>query len=130
MSELKLCQGTNCHTYHTKDRIRGSQGDKHYETRRRSQFYYGNGNFCSWNCLKDWNELNGNRAIDHFGRLHEAKRTDCANAWYKDYKVSYDNNGRSREFIHYFINDLIGKKIPITEEQFNDDNYKLPLNTS
>ena len=130
MSELKLCQGNKCHTYHTKDRIRGSQGDKHYETRRRSNFYYGKDNFCSLNCQNDWFELNGNRAIDHFGRLHEAKRQDCANAWYKDYKVSYDNNGRSREFIHYFINDLIGKKIPITEEQYDDVNYKLPLNTS
>ena len=130
MSELKLCQGTNCHTYHTKDRIRGSQGDKHYETRRRSNFYYGNDNFCSLSCQNDWFELHGNRAIDHFGRLREPKRQDCANAWYKDYKVNYDSDGRSRQFIHYFINDLIGKKIPITEEQYDDVNYKLPLNTS
>jgi len=130
MSELKLCQGTNCHTYHTKDRIRGSQGDKHYETRRRSNFYYGNDNFCSLNCQNDWFNKFGDMAINHFGRLREPKRQDCANAWYKDYKVSYDSDGRSRQFIHYFINDLIGKKIPITEQQYNDDSYKLPLNTS
>ena len=128
MSNLKLCQGTNCHTYHTKDRIRGSQGDKHYETRRRSNFYYGNNNFCSLNCQNDWFELNGNRAIDHFGRLKEPKRQDCSNAWYKDYKVNYDSNGRSNHYQHYFINDLIGKKIPITEQQYNDDNYT--INTS
>ena len=130
MSELKLCQGTNCHTYHTKDRIRGSQGDKHYQTRRRSQFYYGNGNFCSWQCLNDWNFKFKELALSHFGRLREPKRQDCANAWYKDYKVNYGSDGRSRQFIHYFINDLIGKKIPITEQQYNDDSYKLPLNTS
>ena len=33
MSEMKYCQGPKCHTYHTKDRIRGHKGDKHYETR-------------------------------------------------------------------------------------------------
>ena len=130
MSNLKLCQGTKCHTYHTKDRIRGSQGDKHYETRRRSNFYYGKDNFCSLNCQNDWFDKFGNMAINHFGRLHEAKRNDCADSWYKDYKVNYGSDGRSRQFIHYFINDLIGKKIPITEEQYDDVNYKLPLNTS
>ena len=130
MSNLKLCQGTKCHTYHTKDRIRGSQGDKHYETRRRSQFYYGNNNFCSLNCQNDWFELNGDRAIDHFGRLKEAKRNDCNDAWYKDYKVSYDSDGRSRQFIHYFKNDLLGQKILITEQQYQDQNFIKPNSIS
>ena len=130
MSELKLCQGNKCHTYHTKDRIRGSQGDKHYETRRRSNFYYGGGNFCSLNCQNDWFNKFGDMAINHFGRLHEAKRSDCDNAWYKDYTRSYDRNGMSSRFQHYLVNDLMGKKIPITEQQYNDDNYQLPLNTS
>jgi hypothetical protein len=130
MSNLKLCQGTKCHTYHTKDRIRGSQGDKHYETRRRSQFYYGQDNFCSLGCYNDWFNTFGNRAIDYFGRLHEAKRQDCANAWYKDYKYNMNSQGYSGTYQHYFVNDLIGKKIPITEQQYNDDNYQLPLNTS
>jgi hypothetical protein len=128
MSNLKLCQGTNCHTYHTKDRIRGSQGDKHYETRRRSNFYYGKDNFCSLNCQNDWFNKFGDMAINHFGRLHEAKRNDCADSWYKNYDYDY-RNGESH-YQHYFINDLIGKKIPITEQQYNDDSYKLPSNTS
>ena len=130
MSDLKLCQGVKCHTYHTKDRIRGSQGDKHYETRRRSQFYYGNNSFCSLNCQNDWFELNGDRAIDHFGRLREAKRNDCADAWYKDYTYNYDHTNNRSNNTHYIVNDLIGKKVPITEQQYNDDSYKLPLNTS
>ena len=126
MSDLKLCQGNKCHTYHTKDRIRGSQGDKHYQTRRRSNFYYGNDNFCSLNCQNDWFELNGDRAIDHFGRLREAKRDDRANGWYKNYDYDY-RNGESH-YQHFIVNDLIGKKIPITEQQYNDQNYT--INTS
>ena len=31
---MKYCQGPSCHEYKTKDRIRGSKGDKHYETRK------------------------------------------------------------------------------------------------
>ena len=51
---MKYCQGPLCHTYTTKDRIRGSKGDKHYETRKRSSFYYGKGNFCDQRCMYDW----------------------------------------------------------------------------
>ena len=99
MSNLKLCQGTKCHTYHTKDRIRGSKGDKHYETRRRSSFYYGNDNFCSLNCQNDWFRTFGDRAVDHFGRLREPKRVDCDNAWYKDYNYRGYRNEPNVHFI-------------------------------
>ena len=125
MSNLKLCQGTKCHTYHTKDRIRGSKGDKHYETRRRSSFYYGNDNFCSLNCQNDWFATNGDRAIDHFGRVREPKRVDCDNAWYKDY--DWRGNGSD---IHYFKNDLLGQKILITEQQYRDQNLTTPNSIS
>ena len=122
MSNLKLCQGTNCHTYHTKDRIRGSQGDKHYETRRRSNFYYGKNNFCSLNCQNDWFDKFGDMAINHFGRLREPKRQDCANAWYKDYTYRYGDEPN----VHYFKNDLLGKKILITEQQYEDNTLIKP----
>ena len=123
MSNLKLCQGTKCHTYHTKDRIRGSKGDKHYETRRRSSFYYGNNNFCSLNCQNDWFATNGDRAIDHFGRLREPKRLDCANAWYKDMiYLSY----RDLPNEYYFKNDLLGQRISISREQYQDQNFIKP----
>ena len=114
MSNLKLCQGTKCHTYNTKDRIRGSKGDKHYETRRRSSFYYAD-NFCSLNCCNDWLNTFVERAIDHFGRLREPKRVGCDNAWYKDYR--WERNGNHS---HYIFNDLLGQRISITEQQYDN----------
>ena len=120
MSELKLCQGNKCHQYNTKDRIRGSQGNKHYETRRRSSFYYGDSNFCSLNCQNDWFYEYGNKAIDHFRRITEAKKVECDSAWYKE--RDWRNGG------FYYVNDLLGKKIPITNEQYSDENYT--INTS
>ena len=125
MSNLKLCQGTKCHTYNTKDRIRGSKGDKHYETRRRSSFYYGNDNFCSLNCQNDWFRTFGDRAVDHFGRLREPRRVDCDNAWYKSY--DWQSNGRS---IHFFVNDLLGQKIRITKQDYDNPNLTTPNSKS
>jgi len=120
MSQMKYCQGPLCHTHKTKDRIRGSKGDKHYETRKRSHLYY-NGNFCSLMCQDDWFRAFGTLAIDHFGRVHEPKRLDCDNAWYK----TYDWRGNGRD-IHYIANDLLGERRPITEQQYNDESFVSP----
>ena len=123
MSEMKYCQGTKCHEYHTKDRIRGSKGDKHYETRKRSSFYYLGGNACSMMCERDWYNKFGDMAINHFGRIHEPKRTTADSAWYKDYKWRGVGDSGSR---HYFVNDLLGQRITITEQQYQDDNFTSP----
>ena len=122
---MKYCQGPSCHEHKTKDRIRGSKGNKHYETRRRTYLNYGD-NFCSLGCQDDWFKEYGTRAIDHFGRTTEAKRTECDGAWYKDYKYNYNSNGQSHHD-HYIANDLLGERRPITEQQYNNctnDNIK------
>jgi len=36
---LKYCQSHKCHTYDTKDRKRGSKGNRKNQTRRRSGFW-------------------------------------------------------------------------------------------
>ena len=118
---MKYCQGPKCHTYRTKDRIRGPKGDKHYETRKRSEFYYLNGNACSMICQNDWFNKFGNMALDHFGRIHEPKRTDASGAWYKTY--SWRGGGND---IHYFVNDLLGQRISITQQQYQDQNLTEP----
>jgi len=123
---MKYCQGTKCHEYRTKDRIRGMKGNKSYQTRRRSSFYYGHNNFCSLNCQNDWFRTFGDRAITHFGRLTEPKKVLCDQAWYKDYTYHYDHTNNRSNNTHYFKNDLLGQRIAITETQYNDDNIKQP----
>ena len=123
---MKLCQGPMCHQYKTKDRIRGSKGDKHYETRKRSSFYYGKSNFCSLNCQNDWFNKFGDMAINHFGRIHEPKRTGCDSAWYKDYTYNYDHTNNRSNNTHYFVNDLLGERRPITQQQYDDTNLRTP----
>ena len=122
---MKYCQGPKCHEYKTKDRIRGSKGDKHYETRKRSSFYYMNGNACSMICQDDWFKKFGEHALDHFGRLREPKRQDASGAWYKDY--TWRSGGQHD---HYFINDLLGERRPISQAQYDDKNLTTPTNTN
>ena len=123
---MKYCQGTKCHQYRTKDRIRGTKGNKSYQTRRRTDMYYSN-NFCSLNCQSDWLNKNIEQALDHFGRTTEPKKVMCDQAWYKDYTWRGVGDGGSR---HFLVNDLLGQRIPITEQQFDNKNIITPNNLS
>jgi len=113
---MKYCQGTKCHEYRTKDRIRGTKGNKSYQTRRRSEFYYGKNNFCCQTCLYDWINEHIEHALDHFGRITQPKKSLCDQAWYKDYKWISGGNHQ-----HYIKNDLLGKRIPISEQQYDNN---------
>ena len=118
----KYCQGPKCHTYQTVDRKRGMKGSKYFQTRTVGRYGYGDGSFCTQSCWADWWTKHGTRAVDHFGRLHEPIRLTEESAWHK----YYDWNTEA----HYFRNGLTLVRIPITKEQYRDDNYQLPLNTS
>jgi len=121
MSELKYCQGPDCHTYNTQDRIKGQKGNKTYQTRRRSSFYYGNGNFCDMRCQNDWFSKYGTQAVNHFGRLTEAKHLTEENAWVKDW--NYPDHGNDRNY--YYLNKITQEQRPLTQEQYDDNNYTL-----
>jgi len=120
---LKLCQGTSCHQYCTQDRLKGNKDNKTFQTRRRSSFYYGQGNFCSLNCQNDWFSDFGNKAIDHFGRLTEPKHLTEDNAWVKDY--DWRGGSDNRTDIYYYVNKITKEQRPLTEEQYRDNNYTL-----
>ena len=115
---MKYCQGPKCHEHKTKDRIRGPKGDKHYETRKKTYYH---DEFCDQRCMYDWMRMHGTRAVDHFGRIHEPKRTDASGAWYKYRDWRGDSNNT-----YYFANDLLGERRPITDEQYQDENYTTP----
>ena len=116
---LKYCQSHKCHTYDTKDRKRGSKGNKVNQTRRRSEFYYGGGNFCSLNCYDDWARDFMNRAIDQVsGRIVEPKTLTEENAWRKTRDYSYDNGNYTQ--LYFWYNMVSGRQIPISLEEYRN----------
>ena len=119
---MKYCQGPNCHTYETKDRLRGPKGAKTYQTRRRSQFYYLGHNACSMQCERDWFDKFGDQAVNHYGRIHEPKKLAPENAWVKNYGQYDHTNSRWNYIIE---NRLLGESRPITAEQYNDESFTL-----
>ena len=118
MSQLKYCQGPKCHIYDTKDRKRGPKDNKRNETRRRSHFYYLDGNCCSMQCMYDWFNIYGQRALDHFGRITQPRVLTADNAWRKRYDWRSQADGG---YQHYVYNYLTQERHSITEQQYNDE---------
>ena len=116
MSALKYCQGPRCHTHDTKDRKRGPKDKKRNETRRRSQFYYLGGNACDMRCEREWFDVYGSRALQHFGYVTQPKVLTQENAWRKRYDWNRDGNDR-----HYVYNYLTDERHSITEQQYDDE---------
>ena len=121
MSNLKYCQGPDCHSYSTQDRLKGMKGSKTYQTRRRSSLNYGE--FCDTRCEHAWLSKYATRAVDYFGRLKEAKHLTEENAWVKDY--DYRSYRRGEADRYYFVNKITKERRPLTEEQYRDTNYTL-----
>ena len=118
---LKFCQSHKCHTYDTKDRKRGSKDNRTNQTRRRSAFYYGNGNFCSLNCYNDWADDFMNRAIDSVsGRINEPLTLTEENAWRKNYRYNWDNtnNVNGYTMTYSWENTISGRRIDISREEY------------
>ena len=65
-------------------------------------------------CQDDWFIKFGERAVNHFGRIHEPIKLTQENAWfkYRDWRNEGDR--------FYFVNQLSEQRIPITEEQYNN----------
>ena len=117
---LKYCQGPECHTYHTNDRIKGTKGNKTNQTRRRSSLNYGE--FCDTRCEHAWLSKYATLAVDHFGRLTEVKHLTEENAWVKRYNYrGYDNLPDE----HYFDNTITKEQRPLTKSQYDDSTYTL-----
>ena len=120
----KLCQGPLCHTYDTTDRKRGPKGNKRNQTRTVGKYGYGNGSFCTTGCQNDWWAEHGTRAVDNAGRIHQPIVLTEQNSWIKreNYYTWQRDNGEPR---YYYRNMLTREERPLTEQQYNDNNYTL-----
>jgi len=116
---LKYCQGPECHTYTTQDRLKGMKGNKTNQTRRRSNLLFDE--FCDTRCYNDWFQKYGTQAVNHFGRLKEVKHLTEDNAWYKSY--DWDSNYENRTYV--IRNGITKEQRPLTKDQYNDTSYTL-----
>ena len=115
------CQNPRCPEKKTSSQIRGTKGNKYYQSSKASG--YGSGNFCTLNCWYQWADKYLDQAIDNLGiRIGEPVKLPMESAWKKYYKYHYSSDGES-SYLHYIENKLMGIKIPITTQQYDSIGY-------
>ena len=111
------CQNPRCPEKKTSSQIRGTKGNKYYQSSKASG--YGSGNFCTLNCWYQWADKYLDQAIDNLGiRIGEPVKLPMESAWSKNYEWHY-NGDASNSSRHYLENKLMNIKIPITEQQYD-----------
>ena len=113
--DTQWCQNPKCPEKKNSNQIRGSKGNKYYQSNKANG--YGSGNFCTQGCYDVWSNLYLDRAIDSIGvRITEPVKVNMANSWEGDSVYNY-NPERERNYIYFLVNRLQNVRHPITEQQ-------------
>ena len=113
--ETQWCQNPKCPEKKNSNQIRGSKGNKYYQSNRANG--YGNGNFCTQGCADSWCYTYMDRAIDSIGvRITEHVKVSMYNAWIVHSVYSY-NPERDSSYLYFLVNKLQNIRHPITEQQ-------------
>ena len=114
--ETKWCQNPKCPEKKNSNQIRGSKGNKYYQSNKANG--YGNGNFCTLGCQTEWDNIYMDRAIDALGiRITEPVKVNMENAWLINSEYQYDSDNRDSYWLYYLTNKLYNIKHHITKQQ-------------
>ena len=114
--DTKWCQNPKCPEKRNANQIRGSKGNKYYQSNTANG--YGNGNFCTQGCADTWSSVYLDRAIDAIGvRITEPVKVNMENAWLIDQDYNYNANNSDSRWHYFLVNKLFNIKEPITPRQ-------------
>jgi hypothetical protein len=113
------CQNPKCVQRKTNAQIRGSKGNKYYQSFKAQDYL---GYWCSHNCRKEWYDLNREVCVQAVGIIGK-KTIPLEDAWFVEYNYGTyrwndeTNQGGYVNTGYYLENKLKGIKQLITREQ-------------
>ena len=119
--ETKWCQNPKCPEKKNSNQIRGSKGNKYYQSNTANG--YGNGNFCTLGCYDTWSDIYLDRAIEAIGvRITEPVKVNMENAWYVEYDSTWNTDRGEWNRYYLLSNKLFNVRHPITKLQATGNN--------
>ena len=109
------CQNKDCCRKRNQNQMRGSKGNKYYQSNKAHEYYYGM--FCSQGCFHNY--FNSNLpAIKNAVGETEKQTIGVDDAWEIKHEYNYTNgNGEDNRNTFFLINYLQGVRHAITREQ-------------
>ena len=109
------CQNKDCCYKRNQNQIRGSKGNKYYQSNKASEYYFGIA--CSQGCLHSIIKTNADLLIRTIGEIGK-QTTGVDDAWEFKHEYNYTNgNGEDNRNTFFLINYLQGVRHAITREQ-------------
>ena len=119
--DTKWCQNPKCPEKKNSNQIRGSKGNKYYQSNTANG--YGNGNFCTLGCYDTWSDIYLDRAIEAIGvRITEPVKVNMENAWYVEYDSNWNTDRGEWNRYYLLSNKLFNVRHPITRLQATGNN--------
>ena len=107
------CQNKKCPEKKNQNQIRGSKGNKYYQSNKAG---YGYGHWCSMGCREEWWRQHADTCMNAVGFI--GKQTlPLDDAWYVEYQYNWNSDTQSHDPRYYIRNKNRGIKQPIPREQ-------------
>jgi len=105
------CQNKKCPEKKTQTQIRGTKGNKYYQSNKASGYY---GHWCSMGCREQWWNEHKDTCINAVGFI-DKQVLPLEDAWYV--KADYTWNSGDCNYLYFLVNKNKGIKQQITREQ-------------
>jgi hypothetical protein len=106
------CQNKECCYKKNQSQIRGTKGNKHYQSNKASKWYE---YWCSTGCRDQWYKDNATVCMTTVGIIPK-QTVDVEDAWEISAEYNYQSEG-GNSHDYFLTNKLMGVRQPITREQ-------------
>jgi len=104
------CQNKDCCYKRTQNQMRGSKGNKYYQSNKAHKYYYDM--FCSQGCFHNYFNENLSAIKNAVGEI-DKQTIGVDDAW--EFKSEWNRDGEGNNY--FLINYLMGVRHPLTREQ-------------
>ena len=107
------CQNKKCPDKKTQGQIRGTKGNKYYQSNKASRYYE---YWCSMRCRDQWFNDNKDTCMNAVGFI-DKQVLPLEDAWFVEYQYNWNSDTQEHNPLYYIRNKNRGVRQPITREQ-------------
>ena len=108
------CQNKRCPEKKNQSQIRGTKGNKYYQSNKVGQ--YGYGHWCSMWCREQWWNEHKDTCMNAVGFI-DKQVLPLDDAWFVEYQYNWNNDTQEHNPLYYIRNKLAGVRQRITQQQ-------------
>ena len=113
ISMSEWCQNKKCPEKKNQNQIRGSKGNKYYQSNKSNNYYK---YWCSMGCREEWWQQHTDTCMNAVGFI-DKQILPLDDAWFVEYQYNWNSDTQNHDPLYYIRNKNRGVKQLITREQ-------------